>query len=96
MVQKARQPPVCRRLGFRPSDRDKALSGARKRGSERAKPPITKTQLTAFSARSGGLDDIHRGPECGVYTQMSGIEQVRVRRGLQGCRGAPGVAFIPS
>src|SRR5580704_9234697 len=49
---------------------------------------------TALSARSSGLDDGNGGPECGVYTQMSGVEQVRVRGGLQGGGGAPGIALV--
>ena len=52
------------------------------RSSERAEPPMTKTLLTALSARSSGLDDGNGGPERGVYTQMRGIEQVRVGRRL--------------
>jgi hypothetical protein len=55
---------------------------------------MTKSQLAALSARSGNLDDIHRGPECGVYTQMSGVEQVRVGRGLERCCSTPGIALI--
>ena len=50
----------------------------RGRSGERALPPMTKTPLTAPSARSNSLDDIDGGPECRVYTQMRGIEQVRV------------------
>ena len=60
---------------------------------ERALPPMTKTPLTAPSARSNSLDDIDGGPERGVYTQMRGIEQVRVGRRLQGRGGAPGIAL---
>ena len=33
---------------------------------------------TAPSARLDGLDDVESGPECRVYIQMRGIEQVRV------------------
>ena len=50
--------------------------------------------MTAFSARSSGLDDGNGGPERGVYTQMRGIEQVRLGRRLQGSGGAPGVALV--
>ena len=35
--------------------------------------------LIAPSARSGGLDDVDGGPDGGVYIQMRGIEQVRIR-----------------
>src|SRR6185437_8153217 len=53
----------------------------------------TKPRLAPVSARSGGLDKIGGGPECGVYIQMRGIEQVRVRRGLEWGGGALGVAL---
>src|SRR6516165_3570863 len=36
---------------------------------------MTKTRLTAPSARSNSLDNIDGGPERGVYTQMRGVEQ---------------------
>src|ERR1700676_3104445 len=49
---------------------------------------------TALSARSSGLDDGNSGPERRVYTQMSGVEQVRVRRRLQGGGGTPGIALV--
>ena len=49
---------------------------------------MTKARSAALSARSDGLDDVDGGPECGVYIQMRGIEQVRVGRGLER-RGAP-------
>ena len=55
---------------------------------------MTKALSTTLSARSNGLDDIDGGPECRVYTQMRGIEQVRVGRLLQGGRGAPGIALV--
>ena len=78
-----------RRLGPRPYDRDKAGPGPRMRSGERAEPPMTKARSAALSARSDGLDDINGGPECGVYTQMRGVEQVRVGRGLERRGGAP-------
>jgi hypothetical protein len=55
---------------------------------------MTKTPLTAPSARSNSLDNIDSGPECGVYTQMRGIEQVRVRRCFQRGRGTPRIPLI--
>ena len=55
---------------------------------------MTKTPLTAPSARSNSLDNIDGGPERGVYTQMRGVEQVRVRRRFQGGRGAPRIPLI--
>ena len=36
--------------------------------------------LATPSARSGSLDDVDGGPDCRVYIQMRGIEQVRIRR----------------
>jgi len=33
----------------------------------------------APSARSGGLDEVDGGPDSGVYIQMRGVEQVRIR-----------------
>jgi hypothetical protein len=56
---------------------------------------MTKTRLAALSARSDGFDDVDGSPECGVYTQMRGIEQVRVGGGLQRGGGAPGIPFVP-
>src|ERR1700733_1309512 len=55
---------------------------------------MTKALSTSLSARSNGLDDIDGGPERRVYTQMRGVEQVRVRRGFEGGRGAPGIPFV--
>src|SRR5664279_6596448 len=51
--------------------------------------------LIAPSARSGGLEDVDGGPDCRVYSQMRGIEQVRVGSLLQGRGGALAVALIP-
>ena len=34
--------------------------------------------LIAPSARSGGLDDVDGGPDCGGYIHIGGIEQVRI------------------
>jgi hypothetical protein len=65
------------------------LVAKRLQSCERALPPMTKTPLTALSARSNSLDDIDGGPECGVYTQMRGIEQVRVRSGFKWGDAAP-------
>ena len=56
---------------------------------------MTKALSTALSARSNGLDDIDGGPERRVYTQMRGIEQVRVGSGFQGGGGPPGIALVP-
>src|SRR5271170_2895930 len=61
---------------------------------ERAVPPMTKALSAALSARSDGFDDVDGSPECGVYTQMRGIEQVRVGRRLQRGGRAPGIALV--
>jgi hypothetical protein len=45
-------------------------------------------------ACSDGFDDVDGGPECGVYIQMCGVEQVRVRRGLERRRRPARVAFV--
>src|SRR5262245_24704086 len=50
--------------------------------------------LLAPSARPAGLDDVDGGPDCRVYIQMRCIEQVRIWRTFQWCRGAGLVAFI--
>src|SRR5271155_5577033 len=55
---------------------------------------MTKALSTALSARSNSLDDIDGGPERRVYTQMRGVEQVRVRRLHQGSGGAPGIPLV--
>jgi hypothetical protein len=55
-----------------------SLSGALRRGLERGFVLQQRGALGASSARSGGLDDVDGGPDCRVYIQMRGIEQVRV------------------
>ena len=46
--------------------------------------------VSALPACSDGFDDVDGGPECGVYIQMRGIEQVRILRALQGGRRPAG------
>jgi hypothetical protein len=41
--------------------------GAQRRGSSGALSSNNEGRLIAPSARSGGLDDVDGGPECGVY-----------------------------
>ena len=65
-----------------------------RRGANGALSSNNEGRLTAPSARSGGLDDVDSGPDCGVYIQMGGIEQVRVRRGFEGRDGPIGVALV--
>src|SRR5437660_12874303 len=62
--------------------------------TEQAHPPLTETRSAALPACSDGFDDIDGGPECGVYIQMRGVEQVRIRRGFERGDGPRGVAFV--
>src|SRR5215510_6648725 len=55
----------------------------------------TEARSAALPACSDGFDNVDGGPECGVYIQMRGVEQVRIRRGFEGCRRAAGVALVP-
>src|SRR6516225_5264973 len=64
------------------------------RSGERAQPPMTKARSAALSARSDGLDDVNGGPECGVYTQMRGIEQVSVGGRREWGGAAPRIALV--
>ena len=57
---------------------------------------MTGARSAAHPACSDGFDNVDGGPECGVYIQMRGIEQVRIRRGLQGGRRPGGVALVPA
>src|SRR4051812_15309296 len=54
----------------------------------------TATRSTALPARSSSFDDIDGSPECRVYIQMRGIEQVCVGGRLERCGGAPGIALV--
>src|SRR5262245_20453753 len=64
--------------------------------AEQAWSSTTETRSAALPACSDGFDDIDGGPECGVYIQMRGIEQVRVQGGFQG-RGRPlRVPLVPA
>ena len=57
---------------------------------------MTGTRSSVFPARSDGFDNVDGGPECGVYIQMRGIEQVRIRRGFQWGDGPLHVALVPA
>src|SRR6516164_10581484 len=54
----------------------------------------TEARSTALPARSDGFDNVDGGPECGLYIQMRGIEQVRVCRPLERSGRALAVARI--
>jgi len=55
---------------------------ALRRGANGALSSNIEGRSAAPSARSGCLDDVDGGPDGGVYIQMRGIEQVRIRRGF--------------
>ena len=54
------------------------LSGRLTQRLERGFVLQQRGALIAPSARSGGLDDVDGSPDCRVYIQMRGIEQVRI------------------
>src|SRR5207244_5621834 len=66
-----------------------------KKPVEQALPPTTEAWSAPLPACSAGFDNIGGGPECGVYIQMRGVEQVRLRRGFQGGRRPARVALVP-
>src|SRR5256885_8741050 len=53
---------------------------------------LAETRSAALPACSDGFDDIDGGPECRVYIQMRGVEQVCIRRRFQGGYGPRAVA----
>src|SRR5436305_1185442 len=55
---------------------------------------MTETRSAALPACSDGFDDVDGGPECGVYIQMRGVEQVRVRREFERRDAPRRVAFV--
>src|SRR5436190_13942549 len=69
-------------------------SAPSKKRAEQAHPPKAEARSAARPACSDGFDDVDGGPECGVYIQMRGVEQVRVRRGLERGRRARGVTLV--
>src|ERR1700757_1215019 len=54
----------------------------------------TEARSAPLPACSDGFDNIDGGPERGVYIQMRGIEQVRIRRGFERGDGPLRVAFV--
>src|SRR5262245_61120061 len=67
---------------------------AGRKRAEQAWSSTTETRSAALPACSDGFDNSDGGPECGVYIQMCGIEQVRVSGGFQGGDGPLGIALI--
>ena len=94
MVPNARQPPAEPAVGVFSQTIGTKLYPGRIDEAANGLTSNDETASTALSARSSGLDDGNSGPECRVYTQMSGVEQVCVRGGLQGGGGAPGIALV--
>jgi len=64
-------------------------------GAGRACLQLDENGLTPPSARPGSLHDGKRGPECGFYIQVGGIEQDRIFGGFQGRQGTARIARIP-
>ena len=62
--------------------------------AEQAEPSTTEARSAALPACSDGFDDIDGGPECGVYIQMRGIEQVRIGGGFERGDRPRGVALV--
>src|SRR6476660_7826999 len=70
-----------------------AISRQAKRVS-RLNSSKTEARSAALPACSDGFDNVDGGPECGVYIQMGGVEQVRIRGQLERSDGAAGVALV--
>jgi hypothetical protein len=56
----------------------------------------TEARSAALPACSDGFDDFDGGPECRVYIQMRGVEQVRIGGGLEGGDRPRRVALVPA
>jgi hypothetical protein len=82
LVPNARQPPAGPAVGVFSQTIGTKLHPGRIDEAANGLTSNDENASTALSARSSGLDDGNSGPECRVYTQMSGVEQVRVRRRL--------------
>ena len=67
----------------------------RSRPSPQGGVPVPECNVAGL-VRSSGLDDIDGSPDGGVYIQMRGVEQVRVRGLREGRRRARAVAFVAS
>src|SRR5260370_2623031 len=55
---------------------------------------MSEARSAALPACSDGFDNVDGGPECGVYIQMSGVEQVRVGSRFERSSRAFGVALV--
>src|SRR5262245_41091817 len=70
----------------KPSDRnDGSAFGARRHECGRSRLLLhNDSAVLALPACSDGFDNVDGGPECGVYIQMRGIEQVCIFRAFEG------------
>src|SRR5579872_3194429 len=93
-IPNRRPPPVAPAGGARARQSGQSSVRSRQAKRERAYLRLTKSRSAALSARSDGFDDIDGSPERGVYTQMRGIEQVRVGRAFERGGAAPRIAFV--
>ena len=82
LVPNARQPPAGPAVGVFSQTIGTKLYPGRLDEAANGLTSNDESASTALSARSSGLDDGNSGPERRVYTQMSGVEQVRVWGGL--------------
>src|SRR5580704_15443161 len=94
LVPNAQQPPAGPAVGVFSQTIGTKLYPGRIDEAANGLTSNDESASTALSARSSGLDDGNSGPERRVYTQMSGVEQVRVRRRLQGGGGPAGIALV--
>src|SRR6266571_4950884 len=62
--------------------------------AEQARPPVAEARSAALPACSDGFDNVDGGPECGVYIQMRGIQQVRIRREFERRDAPRRIAFV--
>src|SRR2546425_2369148 len=64
--------------------------------AEQARPPVAEARSAALPACSDGFDNVDGGPECGVYIQMRGIQQVRIAGAFERGSRARTVALVPA
>src|SRR3974390_1734789 len=69
---------------------------ARRKRRSRLNASTTKARSAALPACSDGFDDVDGGPECRVYIQRRGIEQVRIVRAPERGGGTRAVALVAS
>lgn len=82
-------PSACHKLAGQRGNRAigtmvQTRAAAKKSACEQGCSSKARVWSATPSARSNGFDNVDSGLDCGVYIQMCGIEQVRVRGHLQG------------